>query len=245
MLFFSKKKPFLKDLIPTNFIDIHSHLLPAIDDGSPNFETTQGLITDLKQLGFSQFITTPHSMDSVWENSKETIELKWAETQAYFSKKSLPIKLRTAAEYRMDGGFLALIQNKQLLPLKDHLILVEMSYISPPLNLYELLFSLQVAGYQPVLAHPERYSFYHNNTNEYKKLKNAGCLFQLNLLSTVAYYGKSVAKAADYLIENNLFDFVGSDVHHQNHISSFSKKVVIKNDSFLPKLIENNQFFEF
>ena len=119
-----------------------------------------------------------------------------------------------------------------------------MSYLNPPIQLYSIIFELQVAGYIPVLAHPERYTFYHNNLNEYKKLINAGCLFQLNLLSVVGYYGAGIASIADYLLKNGLYNFVGSDVHHNNHIAAFEKKIVIKDPKPLREIINNNQFFK-
>jgi protein-tyrosine phosphatase len=130
-----------------------------------------------------------------------------------------------------------------LLTLKDNYVLVEMSYINAPIQLYDVLFDLQVAGYIPVLAHPERYLFYHNNFNEYSKLKRAGCLFQLNLLAVVGYYGEGVAKIAEQLLEKGMYDFVGSDVHHDSHIAAFDKKVKLKDSTSLKEAIANNQFF--
>ena len=245
MLFFSKKKALLKDLIPPDFVDIHSHLLPGIDDGSPDLKTSLHLLDSLAKIGFSQFITTPHIMDYVWKNTPEIIAKVFNTTTDYLTLKQSSFSIKFASEYMMDGGFAPLYQNKQLLTLKDNLVLIELSYTNAPMNLYDTLFELQLAGYQPVLAHPERYGFYHQNKNEYQKLKNSGCLFQLNLLSTVGYYGENVLKTANYLIENDFFDFVGSDVHHQKHIDSFSKKIATKNEDLLSQLIKKNEFFKF
>jgi tyrosine-protein phosphatase YwqE len=118
-----------------------------------------------------------------------------------------------------------------------------MSYLSPPFQLYEILFEIQLAGYKPILAHPERYLYYHNNFKEYDKLKTTGCLFQLNLLSTVEYYGKNITKITDKLLNNEYYDFVGTDVHHQNHIDAFNRKLKIKQTQLLQKVIEKNLFF--
>jgi tyrosine-protein phosphatase YwqE len=101
-----------------------------------------------------------------------------------------------------------------------------------------------VAGYIPVLAHPERYLFYHSNFDEYLKLKNAGCLFQLNMLSVVGYYGPGIAKIADDLLQKGMYDFVGTDVHHERHINAFDQKVLVKNTTALNEIIKNNQFFK-
>jgi tyrosine-protein phosphatase YwqE len=122
---------------------------------------------------------------------------------------------------------------------------VEISYLSAPIQLYDILFELQTCGYKPVLAHPERYNFYHHNLQEYEKLKNAGCVFQLNMLSTTGYYGANVTKAADYLLANGLIDFIGSDVHHSRHLDYIRKKVVVKNYKHLSTIFQNNSFFDF
>ena len=102
---------------------------------------------------------------------------------------------------------------------------------------------MQLSGYKPILAHPERYQFYHANFNEYEKLKKAGCLFQLNLLSTVGYYNKNVVEIADKLLNKNMIDFVGSDIHHQNHITAFNHKIKIKNNVALENAINQNLLF--
>jgi len=112
---------------------------------------------------------------------------------------------------------------------------VELSYLNPPIQLYNILFDLQIAGYRPVLAHPERYLYYHQQFRDYEKLKNAGCQFQLNLLSTVGYYGVEVAKAAENLLKKGMIDYVGSDVHHGNHIKAFSNKILLKDAAPLKK----------
>jgi tyrosine-protein phosphatase YwqE len=245
LLSFLKNKPVLSDLIPNNYIDIHSHLLPGIDDGAKSIEDTQSLLIALKKIGFSQFITTPHVMKHVWDNTSESIQEKLGATTAELKTKNTNIQLKVAAEYLMDGEFMKLFQSEPLLTLKENHVLVEMSYINPPIQLYDILFELQVSGYKPVLAHPERYSFYHNNFSEYLKLKNVGCLFQLNLLSTVGYYGEGVTKTASKLLEKGLIDFVGSDVHHQNHVTNFDKKIKIKDILSLKEAIDNNHFFKF
>ncbi len=144
----------------------------------------------------------------------------------------------------MDESFYHLFEKETLLVLKDNYVLVEMSYLYPPLNIFDIIFNLQVAGYIPVLAHPERYNFYHSNVNEYKKLKKVGCYFQMNLLSSTGYYGPEVAKAADYLLQNNMIDFVGSDVHHEKHLSFFEKNILLKNIDPLKEAIQNNSFFK-
>jgi protein-tyrosine phosphatase len=145
----------------------------------------------------------------------------------------------------MDDSFLNKMEKGPLLCLKNKYVLVEMSYLNPPVQLYDILFELQLNGYTPVLAHPERYLFYHKNPNEYNKLKKAGCLFQLNLLATVGYYGSEITQIAENLLQKELYDFVGSDIHHEKHIASFYLPIKIKKQNELQKLMENNRFFDF
>jgi len=243
LFLFFKNRPVLKDLIPSNHIDIHSHLLPGIDDGARTFDQTLGLVQALQSFGVSQFVTTPHTMSQVWDNTKENILLLKDRTIVDLNENGIAVPFRAASEYLMDSEFVRLFKKGELLTLKDNYVLVEMSYINAPIQLYNILFDLQVAGYIPVLAHPERYTFYHNNFDEYVKLKRVGCLFQLNLLAVVGYYGESIAKTAEQLLQKGMYDFVGSDVHHSTHIASFEKKVRLKDVTALKEVMANNQFF--
>lgn len=245
MISFLKSKPVLKDLIPDNHIDIHSHLLPGIDDGAKTIDDTEFLIKSLNNFGITKFITTPHVMNTIYPNSSEKITTTLTTTISELSEKNIQIPLKAAAEYFMDDSFLEKLKSEKLLTLKDNYVLVEMSYMNPPIDLYDIIFEIQVAGYKPVLAHPERYFFYHKSIEEYLKLKKSGCLFQLNLLSTVGYYGADAAKITDVLLKKKMFDFVGSDVHHKNHIQAFSNKLIIKEIASLKEAILGNHLFIF
>lgn len=245
MIHFFKPKPFLLDFIPNDYVDIHSHLLPGIDDGASSIEDTITLINGLEGLGFTKFITTPHIMSGVWNNTKPGIEEKLGNTVAELAIPTIKNRFRAAAEYMIDAEFRELFKNEPLLTLRDNYVLVEISYLNAPIQLYDTLFELQTCGYKPVLAHPERYNFYHHNLQEYQKLKDAGCFFQLNMLSTTGYYGANVTKAADYLLANGLIDFIGSDVHHSRHLDYIRKKVVLKNYKHLSTIFQNNSFFDF
>jgi len=245
LIHFFKQKPFLRDFITDDYVDIHSHLLPGIDDGATTIEDTTKLIKGLQHLGFKKFITTPHVMGGVWNNTKIDIEQKLNNTIADLTIPTINERCKAAAEYMIDAEFRDLFSKEKLLTLRDNYVLVEMSYLSPPMQLFPILHELQNAGYQPVLAHPERYNFYHHNVQEYQRLKDIGCFFQLNILSATGYYGPNVAKITDYLLENNLFDFAGSDVHHTRHVEYISKRVVLKNHKYLTHIFQNNSFFDF
>lgn len=245
MLSFFKSKPILKDLLDGSFVDIHSHVLPGIDDGAQSINKSIELATSLEKMGVSQIITTPHINHYVWDNSPENINSKLEETQKAFTANNIHIPIQAAAEYFIDDWFVSYFKKEKLLTLKDNYVLIEMSYLNAPLNLYKTIFDLQIAGYIPVLAHPERYTFFHKKFDEYKKLKDAGCLFQLNLLASVEYYGSKIAKAADELLKKGMYDFCGTDVHHKNHINAFDQKLKIDNIDNLKEVITNNQFFKF
>jgi tyrosine-protein phosphatase YwqE len=242
MLSYFQPKKSITTVFSNEFIDIHSHLLPGIDDGSKNMKDSLTLIKKMRAFGIKNFVTTPHIMDGVWNNDKTLIlEKLYALKKLLIQENLLDISIRAAAEYMMDNHFLSLLDKKEILPIKDSKILVEMSYINPPVNLYDILFKIQVAGYHPILAHPERYAFLHNNYAEYKKLKEAGCYFQLNLLSLSNYYGKDVHKIARKLLKDNLIDFAGTDTHnlrHLNYLESINRPKLLK---LITPIIKNNE----
>ena len=243
-MFFSKKRIPLTDFFTNSFVDIHSHLLPGIDDGAKDIDTSIALILKMASYGIKNFITTPHVLGNVYPNSTAVIKEKLAVVQKELEKREIKgISIQAAAEYMLDEEFSALLEQKDILVLKDNYILVEMSYFSAPMNLYELLFKIQLKGYKPVLAHPERYNFYHSDFKSYYKLKQAGCLFQLNLLSLTDQYGKGVQKISEKLLKENLYDFVGTDTHHQNHLALLPKIGTKKTLDKITHLLSNNKKF--
>ncbi len=241
MLSFFKRKPKLSELIPMGYVDIHSHFLPGIDDGAKSIEDTKYLLEEMKHLGFTKCIATPHTMNNVWDNTPETIEKALSKAK---SDISLSFEIQAASEYLLDESVITKAKNKELLTLKNNFVLVELSYLNAPIQLYDFLYQLQLTGYHVVLAHPERYPYFHSNKKEYKKLKKVGCLFQLNLLSTVGYYGKEAADIANYLLKKDLYDFTGSDIHHKNHIKAFQSKIVINNGDKITEVMKKNSFFK-
>lgn len=241
MFFFKKKEIPLTDFFTNNFVDIHSHLLPGIDDGAKNIDNSVELILKMYSYGIKNFITTPHVLGDVYRNSSETIKSKLEEVRIALNNKGYSdIKINAAAEYMMDEQFIDRLKANDILTLKGNYILVEMSYFNAPMNLYDVLFDIQLKGYKPVLAHPERYNFFHNDLQNYHKLKKAGCLFQLNLLSLTEQYGKNVQKISNELLKQNLYDFVGSDTHHKNHLQLLKKIGTQKNLKKIKHLLDNN-----
>ncbi|WP_405606296.1 tyrosine-protein phosphatase [Polaribacter sp. Asnod1-A03] len=244
MIFFKQKQINPVDFFIEDFVDIHSHLLPGIDDGAKDLDHSVSLILKMKSYGIKNFITTPHILGDLYPNTPKIITSKLKDLKTELNKRNIKdISIRAAAEYMMDEKFSELLQGKNLLTLKDNYILVEMSYLSAPINLFDILFEIQLKEYKPVLAHPERYIFYHNNINNYNKLKTAGCLFQLNLLSLTEHYGKNVQKISNKLLDQNMYDFVGTDTHHINHLNMLKNICTKKALKKIEHLLHNNKKF--
>lgn len=240
MLNFFSKKQYLRDLLE-NFVDIHCHILPGIDDGAKNIDDSINIIKGLHNLGINEFIPTPHIMQDLYFNDDETIGNSFQILLEALNETPLKdIPINPSAEYMMDDNFSGLLNQNNLFPLKGKYILVEMSYLQPPINLEEIIFDIKMKGYIPILAHPERYNFFHTKKEYYKKLKKLGCLFQLNLLSLSEHYGKSTQNTAEYLINESQIDFVGTDTHNMNHVERLSKITFNKkNYDKLNQIIQN------
>lgn len=238
-----KSQPRLVELIPENYIDIHSHILPGIDDGSSNLEETIYLLENMKEMGFKQCIPTPHTLPHTWDNTKESIITCHKNTISNLPNSLQKMIPAVSTEYMIEGSFIERMKNETLLILKDNKVLIEMSYLNAPMDFKKIVFEIQMNGYTPILAHPERYSFYHQSMKDYEKIKELGCLFQLNLLSTVGYYGKNVSSVADKLLKQNMIDFTGSDIHHKRHIEAFQNKVLISSTKQLVEAMKRNSIF--
>jgi tyrosine-protein phosphatase YwqE len=208
--------------------DMHSHLIPGIDDGSPDLETSISLIRGLMDLGYKKIITTPHVNADIFRNTPAIIGAGQAELTGELERQGIDIQLSAAAEYLMDDRFVQMLENDEpLLTLQDRLVLVELSFAVPALNLKEILFQLQLKGYQPVLAHPERYLYFSANKAWYEQLRDAGCLFQLNLMSFSGHYGRESQQLAEYLVKKRYVDLLGTDLHHAGHLEVLSQSVRI------------------
>lgn len=198
--------------------DMHSHLLPGIDDGVPTLDEAVEVIESLGRLGYKRVITTPHILWERYQNTPAIIREALGTVQAAVRKENIPVEVHAAAEYMLDDHFQELLNTDDLLTLdQEKHILVEMSFLHPPLALQKYLFDLQGKGYKPVLAHPERYPFYHLKLDEYQALKTAGCKFQVNILSITGHYGPDVQQSAQLLLRHGMVDFLGTDAHRIRH----------------------------
>jgi protein-tyrosine phosphatase len=220
--------------------DIHSHILPGIDDGSPDTATSLQLIQGLYDLGIRKCIATPHIIGDMYRNTPETINAALEKVIAFCADAEINMEISAAAEYMLDDYFMELLQKKEpLLTLHKNILLTEISYTSTPQNLGEITSAIIGEGYIPILAHPERYHYYQQNFDQYYKLKEMGFILQVNLLSITGYYGKRAEKAARFLLENNLISFVGTDLHHQQHLAAISDA---KNRAIFTHYFDSKEF---
>ena len=202
---------FFKSINPIK-VDIHSHLLPGIDDGVKTIEEAVEIIKKFKILGYNKLITTPHIISDSYPNTRQIITKKLQEVKEALSNEDIDIILEASAEYYIDMEFLELIENDELIPFMKHYILFETSYLSKPIILEHAIHLIIKKGYIPVMAHPERYLYLHHNMELYKKLKIQGVLFQVNIKSLQNRH-KTIYKVAVKLINLGLVDFIGSDTH--------------------------------
>jgi protein-tyrosine phosphatase len=221
---FKKKEvnPQFAGVLPVS-TDMHSHILPGIDDGSPDLETSLELVKGLYDLGIRKAIATPHIIGDLYRNTPETINNALNKLKDACKREKINIQLSAAAEYMIDDYFLGLLKNKEkLLTLHKNILLTEISYATPPVNLAAITNNILAEGYKPVLAHPERYFFYHKTPDQYYKLREMGFLLQVNLLSLTGYYGTGVKKAAKFLLDKGLVSLVGTDMHHHYHLNALA-----------------------
>lgn len=206
-----KEKSYKAEQNPFKF-DIHSHLLPGIDDGAQNLKESLALIKQFNLLGYSKLITTPHIISDSYPNTQDIITEKLYTVQNALKVEEINVNIEAGAEYYVDMGFLNAIEDENLVTFMKHYVLFETSYQSKPLMLEAVIDTLLKKGYIPVLAHPERYTYLHNDIKHYKHLKGLGVLFQINAKS---FYDKSKPsyKIALKLIKLGLVDFLGSDAH--------------------------------
>jgi len=227
--FFKKKPADAADGLAGLACDMHSHLIPGIDDGVKTVDDSIRLIRGLMELGYRKIITTPHINADIFPNTPEIIRGGQALVSAELVRQGLEVEFSAAAEYLMDDHFHHLLsEGEQLLTLRDNMVLVELSFAVPNINLKELLFEVQVKGYQPVLAHPERYLYFGASKGWYDQLKEAGCLFQLNLLSFRGHYGPESQQLAEWLIKKKYVDLVGTDMHHERHLELLRSQRIFK-----------------
>ena len=222
---FNRQKKDAADLGGKLLVDIHSHLLPGIDDGAPTMDHTIGMLRKFEELGYRKLILTPHIMSGVYNNTPEIILKKLEEVRAVSADLGLKLILEASAEYFFDETLVERIRTKDLLPFSGNHVLFEFSFRNQPFQVEELIFQLQSAGYQPVLAHFERYIYFHPSIEVAKSLRERGCFIQVNLNSFTGHYGPEVKSQAIKLLKAGVIDILGSDCHRIQHLESIERSL--------------------
>lgn len=205
--------------ISTLGCDIHSHFIPGIDDGAKTIEDSVQMLTEMYHMGYKKVITTPHIMGDFYKNTPEIIIGGLEKVRTTLKEANIPIEVEAAAEYYLDFDFEKKLNEEKLLTFGKNYLLFEISYLNPPDNLDHIIFKMQTLGYKPVLAHPERYNFFHSNFKMYENIIEKGALLQLNINSLTGHYSLSTKKIAEQMIRKNMISFLGSDCHHMGHIN--------------------------
>ena len=203
--------------------DVHSHFIPGIDDGSQSIEDSIAMITAFAELGYKKIITTPHIMSDSYRNTPEIILSGLEKVRSALREKGIPIEMEAAAEYYLDFEFEKKIEDGNILSFGGKYVLFELSFVNPPDNVGAIIFKLITSGYKPVLAHPERYTFWHNDFSKYEEIIEKGALLQLNINSLTGHYSIPTKKIAERMIDNNMISLLGSDCHHLGHIELIKK----------------------
>lgn len=212
--FFKKKQEPIQLCFNT---DIHCHIVPGIDDGSPDVNTSIELIERMQSWGITRIIATPHVTQASFENTPENMAQALNSLKEGLQARGNNIDISHSAEYRIDELFMKHLNANMIVPMPSNYILVENSFIQEPWNLDQLLFDLKIKGYKPILAHPERYMYYYAKKDRYNTIHNTGTKLQINLLSLAGHYGKDEKRIAMELIEKGLVDFIGTDLHNHRH----------------------------
>lgn len=218
--------------------DMHSHLIPEIDDGTPDLEASVNLIREMHTLGYRKLFTTPHISSDYYPNTAEKIQAGLTLVRQKLFEESIDIQLEAAAEYMLDDGFDKRISQGNLLTFGQKFVLIELPYFQPPPNLYEVTFELQIKGYRIMLAHPERYLYWLDDFRKFEALKDRGIYFQLNITSLSGHYSPEVRKQAEKLIDAGMIDFAGSDLHNTHYLQLLKKA---RFEPYLQKVIDSGK----
>ena len=236
-----------EEIIPLNpaylEVDMHSHLIPGIDDGSPSMEDSLAMLRRFEILGYRKVITTPHIKLGSFDNTTEIIQTGFEEVKKQMQENNINLEFEAAAEYFFDYSFMEKIEAGDLLTFSNNHILVEYAFAQPPVGQHEMFFQLQMKGLKPVLAHFERYPYYHGSVKEAQMLRDKGIKIQVNLGSFFGHYGPQIQKQAELLIKEGAIDLVSSDCHRMEHLDLFEANLGHKNIAALKELKLKNQLF--
>lgn len=206
--------------------DMHSHLIPGIDDGSRSMDETIAMLAKFESLGYEKVITTPHVMGDFYKNTPKIILGGLENVRAMSQQLGLKIEVEAAAEYYYDESLMNKLNAKEsLLTFGDKFLLFEFSMMSKPDQIDDLFFQMLTQHYTPVLAHFERYTFLFGSVEKAIEWREKGINIQLNLNSLTGHYGPDVRKQAERLVDAGAIDFVATDCHRMDHLMILEKNL--------------------
>jgi tyrosine-protein phosphatase YwqE len=233
---------FGKKLPPINVsdikVDMHSHLIPGIDDGAKTMEQSIEMLKKFADLGYEKVVTTPHIMSDFYRNTPEIILSGLEKVRLELKNQKIDLEFFAAAEYYLDYEFIEKVKEKSVLSFSGNHVLFELSFSAEQPNVDEAIFELISNDYQPILAHVERYSFYQNRIDRIKEIREKGALLQMNINSLSGHYGPDVKKLAEKLIELELIDVISSDCHRIDHLDTLEKTLT---NPYLHKLLDSGK----
>lgn len=212
MFGFTSKKTVAQSGILAGLVDIHSHILPGVDDGITSAGEAVKVLDAYAALGVKKVVFTPHIMEEYPQNTTAFLRERFEDFRKTYAG---GIELSLGAEYMIDNRFGTLLASDDLLPVVDNFLLIETAFLTAPVHFSERLKAVREKNYFVILAHPERYT--HMGSEDYRQLKDQGVLFQLNLLSLTGSYGRTVEKKARELLYAGSYDFLGTDIHSLNY----------------------------
>ena len=216
-------------------------MLPGVDDGFKSTETSLQALKILEEHGVKKMILTPHFMNDYPNNNRESIT---AEFEAFRkeAQQACQIELRLAGEYMLDGGFMERYKQGFLtLDKAGCHVLCETSYMMYDPNATQMLYDIMCEGMQPVIAHPERYEY--AGDDAYFRWRDKRYKFQLNLLSLAGVYGEPARRKSLFLLNEGMYDYVGSDMHSLDNFRRFLPEIKLKQKEIdaVGQLLENNK----
>jgi tyrosine-protein phosphatase YwqE len=208
-----------------------------VDDGVQEMEETMQILKEWESLGMKEVWLTPHIMEDI-PNMPDDLKDQYEELQNVYNG---VIKLHLAAEHMMDGLFLKRLEKNDVMPIGNsgNKLLVETSYYTPPMTMADIMERVKNKGYNPILAHPERYQYM--DKQDYKRWKQQGVLMQLNVPSLVGAYGLEVQKKAEWLLKEGMYDYCGTDTHSINQVELFLNSEISKKTVKMVKKIAETQ----
>lgn len=220
--------------------DMHCHLVPKVDDGSKCIEESVECMKALASVGYKKMILTPHFQTPRFENNEDDIVRRYEEMKRLAADMGVEIDIcGIGGEYRIDSGFAKRLENPRFLQIGGKYVLVEFSLHQQMMGCDEMIFDMQMKGYEVILAHPERYPYLNVGGSRMEQLKNQGVFFQVNVLSLGGFYGEEAKRRAFEMVEGGLVEFLGTDTHNSMYAQAL---IDLTHNRKVEKLLMNHEF---